>query len=398
MRKYSSRLTALGAFFVLAVAVAGCGSGVPGNSVADVAGNPITAQAFNHWMYVAAKSQASQNPGAPIIVPTDPPQFDGCVAQVRRLIPSLAKTSAKTLRGDCKQLFTSLSSQVMDFLIKGYWYQAEAARDHITVTDAQVQKAFTTAKNQQFKTPAAYQTFLSQTGQTQQDILYRFRVNQIYTKLLAKQNTKVTPSQIQQYYASHKSQFGTPQERDLRIVLTTTLAKANAAKKALQSGQSWKTVAKTYSTDASTKNSGGQLLNVIKGQQDTALDNAAFSNPTGKLVGPVKGQFGYYIVEVTRIIAAKQQSLAAATPTIRSTLTGQAQSTAQTAVDNAAKKAWLAKTQCASAYAMADCSNYKPPKTSTSTSPTSPPPTTSPSTSPSTTPPTSSSSSTATTG
>jgi hypothetical protein len=148
MRKYLSRLTALGAFFVLAIAVAGCGSGVPGNSVADVAGNPITTQAFNHWLFVAAKSQAAQNPGGPVIVPNDPPQFSGCVAQVRRQIPSLAKTSTKQLRADCKQLFTSLSSQVMDFLIKGYWYQAEAARDHINVTDAQVQQAFLKAKNQ----------------------------------------------------------------------------------------------------------------------------------------------------------------------------------------------------------------------------------------------------------
>ena len=51
---------ALGAFFAVAGGIAACGSSVPGNSVADVAGNPITLQAFNHWMYVAAKSQAAQ--------------------------------------------------------------------------------------------------------------------------------------------------------------------------------------------------------------------------------------------------------------------------------------------------------------------------------------------------
>ena len=54
---------ALGAFFVFAVGVAGCGSSVSGDSVANVAGNEITTQAFNHWMYVAAKSQAAQSPG-----------------------------------------------------------------------------------------------------------------------------------------------------------------------------------------------------------------------------------------------------------------------------------------------------------------------------------------------
>ncbi len=71
--------------------------------------------------------------------------------------PALAKTADKQLKADCKQLFTSLSSQVMDFLIKGYWYQAQAAKHGIKVTDAQVQKAFDTAKNQQFQTPAQFQ-------------------------------------------------------------------------------------------------------------------------------------------------------------------------------------------------------------------------------------------------
>ena len=60
---------------------------MPGNSVADVAGNPITTQAFNHWMYVAAKSQAAQSPGQPVIVPNDPPNFNECIAQVRKADP-----------------------------------------------------------------------------------------------------------------------------------------------------------------------------------------------------------------------------------------------------------------------------------------------------------------------
>src|ERR1700757_2269663 len=100
--------TALGAFFVLAVGIAACGSGVPGDSVASMDGNPITTQAFNHWMYVAAQGNASQTPGAPVIVPPAPPPFAACVPQVRKQIPSLAKTPDKTIKADCKQLFPSL--------------------------------------------------------------------------------------------------------------------------------------------------------------------------------------------------------------------------------------------------------------------------------------------------
>ena len=40
----------------------------------------------------------------------------------------------------------------MDFLIKAYWYQADAHKLGIRVTEAQVQKALDQAKKQQFPT------------------------------------------------------------------------------------------------------------------------------------------------------------------------------------------------------------------------------------------------------
>ena len=187
-------IPALGAFFVVvALVISACGSsGVSGNSVADVAGNPISTQAFNHWMYVPAKTQAAQSPGQPVIVPNDPPNFTKCVAQVKAEIPALAKTANKTLVSDCQQLFTSLSSPVMDFLIKAYWYQAVAHKLGIKVTDAQVQKALDAAKKAQFSTAAQFQQFLSSTGQTLADVTYRIKIEQIYNKLLAKHPSAVT--------------------------------------------------------------------------------------------------------------------------------------------------------------------------------------------------------------
>jgi foldase protein PrsA len=361
--KTQRSILALGAFFVLiALAVSGCGSGMPGNSVADVAGNPITTKAFNHWMYVAAAGQAAQSPGQPVIVPNDPPAFTKCVAQVRTEIPTLKKTAAKTLQSDCKQLFTSLSSQVMDFLIKAYWYQADAHKLGINVTNAQVQKALTTAKKAQFSTAAEFQSFLKTSGQTVQDIVFRVRINQIFMKLTAKHPSTVTTAAIASYYASHKSTFGTPETRNMRIVLTKTSAQAATAEAALKSGKSWASVAKKYSTDPTTKTKGGLLTGVTAGQQDAALSTAAFAAPVNKLLGPIKGQFGYYVLEVIKIVPATQKTLAQASAAIKQTLTSQLTTAAQTAVDNHAKKDWLSKTTCRALYAMADCKGFKIPK------------------------------------
>jgi foldase protein PrsA len=369
-------ILALGAFFVaLAVVVAGCGSSsgsgsagaVPGDSVAVVAGNPITTKAFKHWMFVAAQGQAAQSPGSPVIIP-DPPNYTQCIADARKDIPSLAKTPVKTLKTDCSQLFTTLSGQVMDFLIKAYWYQADAHKAGIKITDAQIQKALTAAKKSQFSTDAQFQTFLKTSGQTAQDILFRVRVNQIFQKLSAKHPSTVTQAAIASYYNSHKSQFGTPETRNMQIVLTKTLAESNAAKAALKKGQSWSAVAKKYSIDPS-KSKGGVLSGVTAGQQDSSLSKAAFAAPVNKLLGPVKSQFGYYLIEVTKINPATQRTLAQSSALIKQTLTSQLQTQSQTAVDNHAKKDWLKKTSCRKIYAMADCNGYKAPKTTSTAAP-----------------------------
>lgn len=358
-------LVALCAFFSVAVVAAGCGSSssVPGGSVADVAGNPVSARAFNHWMYVAAKGQASSSPGAPLVVPTNPPQFSSCIAEVRKEVPSLAKLKDKQLQATCKQLFTSLTSQVLDFLIRAYWYQAYAAKHHVSVTNAQVQKAFNSDKTAEFgPSGAKFQSFLSQSGQTEQDVLYRVRVNLIYSKLVNKHVKPVTNGEINAYYASHASQFGTPESRNLRIVLAKTQASAESAKSALNSGQSWTSVAKKYSIDTATKDKGGVLTGVTQGEEDQALSQAAFSAPVGKLEGPIKSPFGYYLVDVTAIKKPTLESLAKAHSTIEQNLTSQAKAAAQAVVNNSARKEYLAQTHCLSDYMMNDCNGYKPPK------------------------------------
>jgi foldase protein PrsA len=362
-------ILALGAFFVVAAGISACGSssGLSGNAVAEMAGNPITVSAYKHWMFVAEKGNSSESPGSPVIVPTDPPGFTGCIKQVRAQIPSLAKTSDKSLKSDCKQLFTSLNATVMDFLVKAYWYQAEAHRLHLKITTAAINTAYTTAKNEQFKTQAAFESFLKETGQTVADIRFRVLVNLIFSKLEAMHAISTSPAAIEKYYTTHASQFSTKETRNIRIVRTKTAAAAAAAKAALASGQSWSAVAKKYSVDTATKDNGGLLSGVTNGQEETALNNAAFAAPVNKLEGVIHGTFGYYTFEVVKITPATHQSLTKATPLIKQLLSSENSTAEENGVNKVAKKYWFAKTKCRTAYAMADCSNA--PKT-TSTTPT----------------------------
>ena len=218
----------MAAFFVVGAAVAGCGSSIPGNSVANIAGNPITLQAFNHWIYVAAKDQAaqyaSQGETVPVIVSNNPTDFTTCVKNVRAAYATLRKTSETTLKSDCKQLFTQSAGQVMQFLIEGYWFQGEAHK--LGIKAPNITKDFDKYVKKQWPTKAAFASYLKSSGQTREDLLFQYRVETLYLKLVKKYETKINAASIAAYYKAHKSTFGTPESVDLHLVRTKTAAEA----------------------------------------------------------------------------------------------------------------------------------------------------------------------------
>jgi foldase protein PrsA len=343
-------ILALGAIFVGGVAVSGCGSAVPGDSVAVVAGNPIKTQALKHWGYIAAVGQSQTSPGSPVIIP-DPPNYTKCIASLKKIAP--AGITLPVIKNACVQQF----NQTMEYLVRSDWVQGQAASLGLKVTPAQVQAKFATAKAQSpYKTAAQFATLLSTTGQTINDILYRIRIQLLATKL-------ATPAAVQAYYKQHSSSYTTPERRNVRIVLTKTLAQAKAAMAALASHKSWAATAKKYSTDTATKNTGGQLIGVINGQEPAALNSAIFSAPHLKLLGPIQSPFGYYVAEVTSIFPASVESLAKATPTIKSTLANAALSAPPW------EKKWKAKTTCRAGFQIPDCKNYTAPKTTPTPAP-----------------------------
>jgi parvulin-like peptidyl-prolyl isomerase len=368
--RISKKLSALGAFFVIAAVVAGCGSSIAGNSVATVAGNPISLQAYNHWTYIAAVESAAQQTGEPVIVPKSPPKYTSCIAQIRRDVPSLKTTPDSTLKTDCAEVFKEYNSEVMQFLIEAYWYQADAYKLGIKYTTADLNRDFSKAIKTEFKTKAALATYLKSAGETEADIRFQVRVSQIYSKLLKRDEVKVNAASIAKYYAAHESEFGTKETRDLHLVRTTSLAKAKAAYSALKSGESWTVVAKKYSASAAAAKNGGLLTGVSTGEEEAAVNAAIFKNPVGKIVGPIHGLLGSYVIEVTKITAATQKTLAQATSEIKTLITDQQQTAAETKVNNESKKNWGSQTLCRSTYSISDCVGYKAPATTTTATPT----------------------------
>jgi foldase protein PrsA len=371
---------ALAALVVAALAACG-GNSLPGDSVARVKDTSIKKDSFNHWLTVAALSSASQtDPTAaasgkrPNVAIPDPPDFTKCVAAAKKAAPKPAKgqttPSDATYKKQCQQQYASLRDQVMQFLISASWINQEAASRNVKLTDAEVKKQFDSTKKQSFPKDADYQNFLKSSGMTEADLLFRVRLDSLSNKLrtqVTKGKDNVTPAQISAYYNKNKSKFASAEKRDIRLVLTKTKAKAEEARAALKGGQSFKTVAKKFSIDQSSKANGGKLAGVQKGQQEQALDTAIFAAKKGVLTGPVKTQFGYYVFQVSAITPASQQTLAQATPTIKSLLASQGQQKALDAFVKDFQKKWKDRTTCRDGYKISDCKNGPKPKPASTT-------------------------------
>jgi len=373
------RQSALGAFFVaaLALGVSACGGGLPGNSVATVGDQTIKRDTFDHWMRIITISQASQtNPNAAktAAVP-DAPDFVKCVAQKKKTAPKPAKGQPETtdaqFKTQCQQQYDQFKTEVLGFLIRSTWLDQEATKMKVAVSAKEVQKQIDDIKKQQFTQKGSYEKFLQTAGLTNEDVLFQQRVRQLQDKITAKVTKgkdKVTDAQIEAYYNSHKSQFATQERRNVRVVLTKDKATAQQAKSALQSGQSWKSVAKKYSIDQSSKNKGGELQGgVAKGQQEKALDTALFAADKGKLTGPVKTQFGWYVFQVEKITPGKQQSLDESKANIKQQLVTQQQNNALKKFGDDYRKRYKAETDCRKGYQVDDCKNAPKKKASTTT-------------------------------
>jgi foldase protein PrsA len=363
----------LGAFFVLPLVLSACGgSSVPGNAVVKIGSDSIKTSEFDHWLQVAATTQQQQTGATGTATIPQPPDFKACIAAKKKTATKPAKgqptPTDATYKAQCSQEYSALRDQVMQFLISSAWIEGESADRGVKISDADVKKDFDKQRLQSFPKDSDYAAFLKSSGYVQEDLLYRIKIQDLSQKLrtqILKGTDKVTDAQIASYYNKNKIRFAVPEKRDLRIVLTKTSAQADKAKAALDGGQSFKTVAAKYSIDQGTRDNGGLLAAIPKGQQEKALDDATFKAAKNKIEGPVKTQFGYYVFEVTKITPGTQQSLAQAKASIKQLLISQQQGNKLSAFVKDFQKKWKDRTECQKGFQTTDCAN--PPKAAPST-------------------------------
>jgi foldase protein PrsA len=350
---------------LVAPTLSACGGdeSVPDDAVVKIGSDTIKKSAFDHQFTVFARQQATASGAEPGPVP-DAPNFTKCIAYKKKTAAKPAKgqpaPTDATYKAQCQQQYAASRDQAMQFLISSAWVEGESADRGLKLSDAGLKKIFDKQRAQGFTSADDYRNFLKQTGYSQEDLLYRVKIQQLTGKLqaqvLAGTNT-VSDAQIANYYNQNKSKFAIPEKRDIRVVLTKTEDQALKAKAALEAGQSWKDVALKYSIDRNSRTDGGLVKGIGKGTQEKSLGAALFSAKKGEIAGPTKTKYGYFVIKVEKITPGQQPSLKQVEATIKQALIKQQQETKMGAFTKDFQKKWKDRTVCQKGYQMQDCKN-----------------------------------------
>lgn len=341
-----------------AVTVGACGSGMPGNAVVQIGQATITQTALDHWLTIANDSSQTQTGAKAAPLPL-PPNYTACVAAAEKAAGNTAASRSATEvtadKTECASNYQQLVTEVEEFLIPELWIQGEAYDRHVHVTAKEINTAYLEERKTStppLVTAKELRDFLAASGQTIADLKWRTMVSLLGNKIelaVVKKAQKVTPAKIAAYYRKNHATYATPETRDIHLVLVTSAAQAQKVRSLLAGGASYATVAKQYSVDSTTKAAGGAMVGVLRnGELPAQLSAQVFAAPVGALSQPVKTAFGYYVFTVDKVVPAKTETLAQATASIKTTLSQQQVTAAETALQDQLEKKWQPRTQCRS--------------------------------------------------
>ena len=165
-----------------------------------------------------------------------------------------------------------------------------------------------------------------QIEQQRRDLLIRTYLNELMAK-----NPSVSDVEAENYYKTHESEFTIPASIAVRHIQSKTEMDAKRVKQMAKSGQDWVALAKRYSADTLTKNSGGNLgLITHDGAFGTlgnqpALAESVFKLAEGQIGGPYKTDRGWQVIRVDQSKAQSTRPLDQVKPLIQRQLASQHQ-------------------------------------------------------------------------
>lgn len=199
-----------------------------------------------------------------------------------------------------------INDLIAELLIKD-----RADRLGLTVTAAEVKDAIERLKQQYgLTTEKQFEESLAKSGLTRADMEARLRDTILMNKVFGHElrpREEATDKELRERYDREKERYRLPERARLReiiILKPQTAAGAEQARERAQQlatqargGADFTLLAKTAS-ESPSKEKGGDLGEVARGELLPELDKAVFNSPAGTIIGPIEAKSAFHILKV----------------------------------------------------------------------------------------------------
>ncbi len=233
------------------------------------------------------------------------------------------KAKLKTFKGKIpddkiKEARANIKKQLVDEFIMRNLLAREVERKKITVNDKEIQAMMEQIKSS-LPPEKKLETFLKENKISKEQIVLGIKINKLVKK---EAGNKAKPSQkeISKFYEANKDKFVIPENAHVRHILIAFAegdddkvkadkkVKIENLRKQIVDGADFAEVARKNS-DCPSKENGGDLGMVRKGQTVKPFEDAAFSQKINDIGPVITTEYGYHIIQVLGINQPKTMAL-----------------------------------------------------------------------------------------
>lgn len=225
-------------------------------------------------------------------------------------------------------LLDQYGADALDVLITNKLIELEADKQKITVSDEEVDEELATLA-ESYGGETALEEAVVASGMTMDDVRDDI-INYIKTEKLLEPRIEITDEELQTYFDENKDTFATAEQVQASHILVADEATANEVKSKLDAGGDFSELAKEYSTDTTTAESGGDLGYFSSGDMVAEFEEVAFALGVNEISAPVKTENGYHIIKVVDHQEAKEANFEDSKEEIKDTLMNDKMSTEYT--------------------------------------------------------------------
>ncbi|MUT67669.1 peptidyl-prolyl cis-trans isomerase [Paenibacillus sp. NEAU-GSW1] len=199
-----------------------------------------------------------------------------------------------------QQLYKQYGDTVLRTMMARKAIDLEAKAQQLSVTAEEQERELTVAMEGYESEEAYYRVMLEQLGMNKDDLLEEMRYKLLIEKI-AMMTVQVTDEDVERYIDEHADQFADQLQFRLQWIVTATEREANDVLAMLADGENFALIAKTYSIDEFTSESGGDLGLIDSDDPfyDAELLDTAGQLQTGEMAGPLEVEEGFAVIQVT---------------------------------------------------------------------------------------------------